>query len=105
MRKDKLESIFINMDSGVLKNFKPLRGNPSEEQRELANRQYISRVYYHTLLLYVISRNRKFAMSRMNGSENYDDVDLTDYLKDVFANHYAEFLLNFESSALLEGLG
>lgn len=102
---DKLEAIFINMDSGVLKNFKSKKRNPSLEQDELANRQYISRVYYHTLFLYLISKNRKYAISKMNGDENYDDVDLTDYLRDLFDNNYADFLLNFDTSALMEGLG
>ena len=103
--KDKLEKIYINMDSHVLKTFKSKKRNPSEEQRELADRQYISRVYYHTLFLYAISRNRKYAISQMNGHDDYDEVDLTDYVKDVFESRYAEFLLNFETSALMEGLG
>ena len=102
--EDKLEMIYINMDSGVLKNFKSKMSNPSEEQREIVNRQYLSRVYYHTLFLYVSSRNRKYEISRLNGSDNYDDVDLTDYLKDVFQSHYAEFLINFDINALMEGL-
>ena len=102
---DKLEAIFINMDSGVLKNFKSKKRNPSEEQNELANRQYISRVYYHTLFLYLISKNRHYAFSQANGTANKDDVELTDYLKDLFQSHYAEFLLNFETTALMEGLG
>ena len=103
--EDKLEKIYINLDSRVLKDFKSKNRNPSEEQRELADRQYISRVYYHTLFLYAISRNRKYAISKLNGHENYDDVELTDYLKDVFESHYADFLLSFETSALMEGLG
>ncbi len=103
--KDKLEKIYINMDSRVLKNFKPMGQNPSEEQRELADRQYISRVYYHTLFLYLITRNRKYIVRQLNGHDNYEDVDLTEYLKDVFDNNYTDFLLSFETSALMEGLG
>ena len=103
--EDKLEKIYINMDSRILKGYKSKNRNPSEDQRELADRQYISRVYYHTLFLYMIGKNRKFAISQMNGDDHYEDVDLTDYLKDVFESHYAEFLLNFETAALMEGLG
>lgn len=103
--EDKLEKICINMDSRALKEFKSKNRNPSENQRELADRQYISRVYYHTLFLYAISKNRNYGMSRMNGHDAYDPVELSDYLKDVFQSRYAEFLLNFETSALLEGLG
>lgn len=105
--EDKLEKIYINMDSHVLKAFKSKSRNPSEERIELANRQYISRVYYHTLFLYAISRNRKYAIIQMNGHEgrdDYIDVDLHEYLQDVFETHYAEFLLYFDSSALMEGL-
>lgn len=102
---DKLEAIFINMDSGVLKRFRSKKRNPSEEQNELANRQYISRVYYHTLFLYLISKNRNYGFNRMNGTGDDDDVELTDFLKDIFQNHYTDFLLNFETTALMEGLG
>ena len=59
---EKLEAIYINMDSHVLKDFKSKKRNPSEEQHELADRHYISRVYYHTLFLYVISKHRKYAV-------------------------------------------
>lgn len=102
--KDELDSILINMHSETLAQYKRKKRNPSEEQSELADRQYISRVYYHTLFLYLINKNRKFAISKMNGNDKYDDVDLTEYLKDLFQSHYAEFLLNFETSALMEGL-
>jgi hypothetical protein len=33
------------------------------------------------------------------------EVDLTDYIKDVFSSHYAAFLMNFGMSGLMEGLG
>ncbi|MYD11897.1 MAG: hypothetical protein F4X02_17860 [Chloroflexi bacterium] len=103
--KDELDSILINMHSETLARYKRKKRNPSLEQSELADRQYISRVYYHTLFLYLINRNRKFAILRMNGDDKYDDVDLTEYLKDLFQSLYAEFLLNFETTALMEGLG
>ncbi len=102
---DELEAIYINMNSATLRKYKGKQRNPSEEQRQLADRQYISRVYYHTLFLYVISKNKKYLISQSNGDDNYDDVDLTDYLKDLFNSNYAEFLLNFETTVLMEGLG
>ena len=102
--EDKLETIYINMDSGVLKNFMSQKRNPNEEQRQLANRQYVSRVYYHTLFLYVISKNRNFSIGRLNGGEEIDDVDLSDYLKDLFQNQYAAFLLSFETKKILDQL-
>lgn len=102
---DKLEKICINMDSGTLNRFVSKRRNPSVEQRELADRQYLSRVYWHTLFLYAISKGRKYAISQTNGDQQAEHIDLTDYLKDVFDSNYAEFLLNFETNALMEGLG
>jgi len=100
---DKLEAIYINMDSTILKNHKAKSRNISEEKSRNADRQYISRVYYHTLFLYLISRNRRFYISRMNGHDDYDPVELTDYLKDLFDSNYAEFLVNFESNAMILG--
>ena len=101
---DKLEKIYINMDSSVLKNFMSKKRNPTSEQRELANRQYFSRVYYHTLFLYIITKNRKYEVGRLNGGEDYEDVDLNEYLVDVFNSHYAEFLLSFETNKILDQL-
>ncbi len=96
---DKLETIFINMDSNILKNHKAKSRNISEENSRRTDRQYISRVYYHTLFLYAINRGRNYAVTQSNGDEQADGVELTDYLKDLFDSNYAEFLLNFESNA------
>ncbi|MDE2634870.1 MAG: hypothetical protein OXI30_00775 [Chloroflexota bacterium] len=101
----KLEAIYINMDSSILKNYRAKERNISEEKSRYADRQYISRVYYHTLFLYAINKGRNYVISQANGDHQAGDIDLSDYLKDVFDSNYAEFLLNFETSALLEGLG
>ncbi|MBT3039178.1 MAG: hypothetical protein KME37_09590 [Candidatus Thiodiazotropha sp. (ex Codakia orbicularis)] len=101
---DKLDTIFINMDSTVLKTYKSkLR---SEEQLVVADRRYVSAVYFHTLFLYMISKNRNYQIMRpnSNNSDTYDDVDLSEYLKDIFDSYYSEFLLNFEMSTLIESL-
>ncbi len=95
---DKLEAIFINMDSSILKNRKAKTRNISEENSRRTDRQYISRVYYHTLFLYAINRGRNYTVAQANGDEQADGVELTDYLKDLFNSNYAEFLLNFEST-------
>ncbi len=100
---DKLEAIFINMDSTILKNHKAKSRNISEENSRRTDRQYISRVYYHTLFLYAINRGRNYAVTQANGDEQADGVELTDYLKDLFNSNYAEFLLNFESNAMVLG--
>ena len=95
---DKLEAVYINMDSNVLKKFIAKQDN--EEKINLARNRYLSSVYFHTLFLYVISKNRKFSI----GKEGENEVELQEYVADVFENYYAEFLLNFEISQLLDTL-
>ena len=91
---DKLESIYINMDSTVLMNFRAKRGNLNQQVLETANRKYISTVYSHTLLLYSITKARKYQLvQEENGIGS--GVELGTYLKDLFESHYAEFILNF----------
>lgn len=101
---EKLDTIFINMDSSVLKTYKSkLR---SEEQLIVADRRYVSAVYFHTLFLYMISKNRKYQIMKpkSDNDDDFDDVDLSECLKDIFDSYYSEFLLNFEMSTLMETL-
>ena len=99
---EKLERIYVNMDSTVFMNFKPK--NPNEEQLELATRKYIASVYFHTLFLYTITKNRKYKfMQETDTGES--DVELDDYLKDLFESHYASFILNFGADAMMQALG
>ena len=98
---EKLEAIYINMDSTVLKNVKSKSRNPNEEQLELANRKYIAAVYFHTLFLYTITRNRKYGFTQ---AESEDEVDLEDYLKDLFESYYAEFIVNFGTEEFMQSL-
>ena len=82
-------------------NFKPK--NPNEEQLELATRKYIASVYFHTLFLYTITKNRKYKfMQETDTGES--DVELDDYLIDLFENHYAAFILNFGADAMMQVL-
>ena len=91
-----LKSIFINMDSSVLMNFKSKYRNPNEEQIELANRKYYTSVYFHTLFLYTITKNKGYEIKqKVEGNENLEDVDVGQYLKDLFDNYYSTFILNF----------
>lgn len=101
---DKLDTIFVNMDSSVLKSYKSkLR---SEEQLTVADKRYVSAVYFHTLFLYMISKNRNYQIRKPKpgDADSMDDVDLSEYLKDIFDSYYSEFLLNFEMSTLIETL-
>ena len=102
---EKLETIYINMDSAVLKDFKSKTRNPNEEQLRLADQKYITSVYLHTLFLYTVTKNRKYKIMQEKENGDPDDVDLNDYLKDLFESHYAEFVLNFGSDELMQSLG
>ena len=94
---EKLEKIYINMDSTVLKRFKSKTRNLNEEQLRLTDQKYIALVYFHTLFLYTITENRKYKFTQEEDT-SHSDVELDDYLKDLFSNHYAEFLLNFSTA-------
>jgi hypothetical protein len=104
---DTLKSIFVNMDSTVLMNFKGKYKNPNQEQLELANRKYFSSVYFHTLFLYTISKNRGYEIKqRVEGKEELDHVDLGQYLKDLFDHYYSTFILNFGGmEEMMQGIG
>lgn len=102
---DELESIYINMDSAVLKNFKSKYRNSDEKQLEFADRKYITSVYFHTLFLYTITKNRKYRI--MQESENKEEpIEISTYLKDLFQSYYSEFILNFGGmEEMMQGLG
>lgn len=93
---DKLDKIFINMDSTTLKKYKTKFN--TQEQFKLADNRYISAVYFHTLFLYSISKNQKYQFS----SQKDERIELTQYLTEIFDNSYSEFLLKFEIEALIE---
>lgn len=94
-----LERVYINMDSSVLRNHYGKLGALSVESKELAEKKYISSVYFHTIFLFSITKNRKYQIR-----QEEKDVDLQDYLKDVFSSHYAEFILNFGAEQLMASL-
>ena len=98
---EKLEIIYINMDSTVLKNFKAKITNPSQEQLDAADRRYTAAVYSHTLFLYSITKAHKYQIAHEENGTN-SNVELGAYLKDLFENHYAEFLLNFGFDEIMQ---
>ncbi|MYB58068.1 MAG: hypothetical protein F4X51_16885 [Gemmatimonadetes bacterium] len=104
MEGEKLERIYINMDSTVLKNFKSKTRNPNEEQLEIANQKYIADVYFHTLFLYTITKNRKYKFIQERDIPDVH-VELNEYLKDLFENQYAAFLLNFDTDKIMQLVG
>jgi hypothetical protein len=104
---DILKSIYVNMDSNVLKTFKTKYKNPNQEQLNLSNRKYYTSVYFHTLFLYTISKNRGYEIKqRVEGKEDLEHVDLGQYLKDLFDHYYSTFILNFGGmEEMMQGIG
>ncbi|MEX0810570.1 MAG: hypothetical protein WD048_00050 [Chitinophagales bacterium] len=105
MSGEKLEKIFINMDSRVLKNYKSKIKNINEEQINTAHKKYITSVYFHTLFLYTITRKRGYRVLQAVQGQEDKPVSLDDYLQDVFDNYYSEFILNFGMEQLMSSLG
>lgn len=101
--EDVLETIYINMDSNVLLSYRSkLKG---QDAIETVNKRYISAVYYHTLFLYSISKNRQYSIVQsQNGHNDEKDVELQDYVAELFQNFYAQFLLNFDTQELIATL-
>ena len=98
---EKLESVYINMDSTILKNFRAKTRNASQEQLEIADKRYIASVYSHTLFLYSITKAHKYEIVREENGMG-SDVELGTYLKDLFDSYYAEFLLNFGFDEIMQ---
>jgi hypothetical protein len=93
---DELDKIYINMDSHVLKSFLSKTKNPTEDQLKVADNKFISSVYFHTLFLYTITKNRGYEINRkVEGKNEPEPIDLSDYLKDLFDHYYSTFILNF----------
>jgi len=103
---ENLNSIFINMDSAVLKNFKAKYRNPNEEQIELSNRKYFTAVYFHTLFLYTITKNRGYEIKqKLENQDRFEDIDVAQYLKDLFDHYYSTFIINFGGmEEMMQGL-
>lgn len=98
---DVLQAIYVNMDSNILKNYKS--NLKSSEQLEIAEKRFYTSVYFHTLFLYTISKNRNYSIFQQHG-ERDDPIEIGDYIKDLFESYYAQFLLNFGMSELVQSL-
>lgn len=98
---DKLSRIYVNVDSKVLKEF--TSSAKSADAFELAQRRYISSVYFHALFLFATTKSRKYDLQRRDG-EGSMEVDVSEYISDLFSASYAQFLLNFDTADLLEAM-
>ena len=94
---------YINMDSTVLMNDRS--SLKSLEQNQVADRRYVSAIYFHTLFLYVINKQRGFRVDQAKDDDSDTPMDLTDDLSAVFSSTYANFLLQFGTRELIEAVG
>ena len=95
---DKLETIYINMDSRVfLTHRSKLK---SEEQITVAQKKYLTSVYFHTLFLYMITKRRNYNLTILKDGKQ-EDVTVDEYIRDVFDSYYSDFLLNFGMEQLM----
>ncbi len=96
-----LERIYINLDSRVFLNFKSKQ--KSQEQVMLAEKRYISAVYFHALFLYMIAKKKNYKLSiNLDGNEEEKTVD--EFIVDLFDSYYSDFLLNFGMEQLINSM-
>lgn len=98
---DKLEKIYINLDSTVyLEHRKKLT---NEEQIVTAQKKFLASVYFHALFLYMITKRKNYTMS-VKRNDNEEDITVDEFIKDVFDSYYSDFLLNFGMESLIASL-
>ena len=99
---ESLGAVYINMDSNAWLSH---RANlATEEAITVAERRYVSAVYFHTLFLYTITKNRKYSIKGEREPEGECSVEITEYIADLFKTFYAQFLLNFDTKELVAAL-
>lgn len=100
---DTLSAVYINMDSNALLSHRSKL--TKEEAIATAEKRYVSAVYFHTLFLYTITKNRKFGIvQQKDEAATEESVEVTDYISDLFGTFYAQFLLNFDTQELIAAL-
>lgn len=98
---DKLDKIYINLDCNVfLRHRSKLK---SEDQINMAQKRFLSSVYFHALFLYMITKRKKYTLS-IPKDGNQEDITVDDYIRDVFDSYYSDFLLNFGMEQLIGAL-
>ena len=100
---ESLSEVYINMDSRVWLSHRSKLAK--EEAITVAEKRYVSAVYFHTLFLYTITKNRKYSISTQREPDDVGrDVEIWEYIADLFQTFYAQFLLNFDTQELIAAL-
>lgn len=98
---DKLEKLYINVDSSVFLNHR--KKLTSEDQITTAERKYLASVYFHSLFLYLTTKNKGVNLQKMEDGE-LRDLTVDEYIREIFESYYSDFLLNFGMEHLLSVL-
>jgi hypothetical protein len=48
-------------------------------------------------------KSRKYELKRSDGSDS-EEVELAEYVSDLFSSSYAQFLLNFDTTDLIDAV-
>lgn len=75
-----LDRVYINIDSTILRNYISKQGAIGLDQHQFSENKFISSVYFHAIFLFTITKSKKYEL-KIGDKE----VDLQDYLKDVFS--------------------
>lgn len=98
---DKLERIYVNMDSYSLRSLKSKIRNPNGEQLERVNNEYVTSVYFHTIFLYSISKGMQYEFYQKQDKDGDDKpIGIENYLSDIFKSKYGEFIVQFRNNTL-----
>ena len=98
---DKLERVYVNMDSYALRALKSKIKNPNEEQLERLNNEYATSVYFHTIFLYSISKGMQYEFYQKQDKDGDDKhIGIENYLSDIFKSKYGEFIVQFRNNTL-----
>ena len=99
---EKLTTIYLNMDSSAFLSYRSKYSG--EKPLMVAEKRYVTSVYFHTLFLYAITRSRGFSVQRAEAGQGETPITVEEYIGDIFRNHYSAFLLNFDTADLLVSL-
>lgn len=100
---DILTTVYVNLDSDVFLNHR--KKLKTADQIEVAQRKYVASVYFHTIFLYMITKKKKYSIQEPGSDGDPKDVEISDYIRDLFDSFYSEFLLNFGMEELMGVIG
>lgn len=106
MGEEKVEQIFINMDSTVFTKMRDEQKGQSEEGYEHLRTRYIASMYLHALLLCGGTSLQGYSISKPDPKQmdEIEAIDISQFVSEIFSRGYAEFLLRFGTEDILDVL-